>query len=181
MKNISTLLILFFFILVGCDNTKNLKQIQESVTMERIKNHKEININDFKIIEEHYGCKVPQEVVDFLCRYNGQIKDEPDFDFKLENGEQISSFLDYIYDTQEIINEELEIINHLEVYQEDFKTPKDYVDAKTLFPIGGIMHGDIYISIDGVHNGKIYFADSENGITDLKLKLPNIIELIEGP
>lgn len=131
----------------------------------KFKNPKPITDSEIKDIEKFTGFKLPSNIKVFFKNY-------AESEIQFEN--QTECFFDLIYndgwktddglqkvESLNSIKERWEYRNYLEHFQNDFKVHTDYVESDKLFPVIETYSGSqIYVSIGGYHDGKIFHVDN---------------------
>lgn len=70
-------------------------------------------------------------------------------------GEHVTNFI-----TVEQIKDTWRYIDYLEDYVEQFENTETFVQWQSLFPLGNLGDGVLYVAIGGQHDRKIYAADN---------------------
>ena len=133
--------------------------------MLKITNSKPVKNTDFKFIEDHFCCALPEGVRNFIKNYNGDITNgeygvELEFSTFNEKSRLTDGFCKVLH-TRDIIRQ-LSSIGYLEDFFECFALKRNEVEVETLLPImeangGGL---NIYVSIGGAHVNKLFVVDN---------------------
>ena len=151
--------------------------------MIKIENHKEILPEDVLKVEKFFECKIPEDYLNFIIKYNGKIWGEKDgdldFDHYHDDGWKTGDAINSVFNMQDILERTEYFLNDLQEHIDHFETKRSYVEIESLLPIIEINGGEIYISIKGKHKGTLYISDNGDfGVFKLNKTLKEMEDVI---
>ena len=114
-------------------------------------------------IEIFVGIELSEELKKLLSNYSGgepTIQGKPCMiDLTHPDGWTQEYFITKIKSCKSIVDQ-LNNLDYLIEYRDHFNISNEYVEIEKLLPLIEVLNGEILISIEGQHKGKLYLADN---------------------
>jgi len=127
--------------------------------------YKKKKIEGITRIEEKIGTSLPKSYNEFLLLENTDIYKYKSFSRLLKNGYKKIIQIDEVMTIENFL-ENNKYLDFIVEFQEDDELPSSYVEGKFLYQIMNCDSKSVYLSMDGLHKGKVYVVDNgDYGIT----------------